>query len=138
MLSGKAENSYPSKVILNEDTVICSTVAQQKQYLIWKSELSHCKEREEVHFQTIGLMDSMIKSQSKLITVFENQVDRHKQLVSKIDESAQLQADKYKMLETAYKVQAKRERRRSFITGLSLGGISLAIGGLLIYQLVKP
>lgn len=136
-LSAKAESNYPSKQIIGIDTVICSTVDQQKKYLGWKLSLDECIELSKIKDNTIFLMDSVMKEQKKLITFQDIQQQNYKGLVKKLDDFSQVQDMRYKSLESAYKIQGKRERKRAFAIGLSGWTILLGVTGLLIYKLIK-
>jgi len=137
VLSAKAENNYPNKQIIGKDTVICSTVDQQKKYLGWKVSLDECSELSANKDRTIYLMDSMIKSQNKLITTYDFQRSYTTELSKKNDELIKIKDDKYNALETAYKGQLKKEKKRKIVTGVTTGGGLVIIGGLLIYKIVK-
>lgn len=136
-LLSKAQNSYPSKQIIGKDTVICSTVGQQKKYLEWKTDRDECREISAKQSNTIFLMDSLIKAQNKQITYFQNQTFYFDKLVKKQDESLVLASEKFKIIETAFKVEAKRNRKSKFIIGLTTGTVTLALIGLVTYKLIK-
>ena len=136
-LSLKAENNYPNKQIIGKDTVICSTVDQQKKYLGWKVSLDECSELSANKDRTIYLMDSLIKSQNKLITTYDFQRSYTTELSKRNDELLKVKDDKYNALETAYKSQLKKEKKRKIITGITTGGGLVIIGGLLIYKIIK-
>ena len=137
MWSVKAQNSYPSKLIVGSDTVICSTIEQQKKYLIWKSQLSECKEKQLVYDSTIFLQDSIIKEQKKLIAFYSEQSKNYSKLVLKQDEIIGTVNEKFNIMESTYKKSEKINRRNKFITGLTSGIISLGFIGVLTYQIVK-
>ena len=136
-LSLRAENNYPNKQIIGKDTVICSTVDQQKKYLGWKVSLDECSELSANKDRTIYLMDSLIKSQNKLITTYDFQRSYSLELSKKNNELIKIKDDKYNALETAYKSQLKKEKKRKIITGITTGGGLVIIGGLLIYKIIK-
>lgn len=136
-LSLKAENNYPNKQIIGKDTVICSTVDQQKKYLGWKVSLDECSELSANKDRTIYLMDSLIKSQNKLITTYDTQRAYTTELSKKNDDLIKIKDEKYNALEMAYKGQLKKEKKRKIVTGLTTGGGLVIIGGLLIYKIVK-
>lgn len=137
MWSVKAQNNYPSKLIVGSDTVICSTIEQQKKYLIWKSQLSECKEKQVVYDNTIFLQDSVIKEQKKLITFYSEQSVLFSNLVDKQDEIITTVNERFKIMEKTFKASEKKQRRSKFITGLTSGFISLGFIGVLTYQIVK-
>lgn len=137
VLSAKAESNYPNKQIIGKDTVICSTFDQQKKYLEWKVSLDECSELSANKDRTIYLMDSMIKSQNKLITTYDFQRSYTTELSKKNDELIKIKDDKYNALETAYKGQLKKEKKRKIVTGVTTGSGLVIIGGLLIYKIVK-
>lgn len=136
-LSLRAENNYPNKQIIGKDTVICSTVDQQKKYLGWKVSLDECSELSANKDRTIYLMDSLIKSQNKLITTYDFQRSYSLELSKKNNELIKIKDDKYNALETAYKGQLRKEKKRKIITGITTGGGLVIIGGLLIYKIIK-
>lgn len=82
-------------------------------------------------------MDSLIKAQNKQITYFQNQTFYFDKLVKKQDESIVLATEKFKIIETAFKVEAKRNRKSKFIIGLTTGTVTLALIGLVTYKLIK-
>ena len=137
VLSAKAENNYPNKQIIGKDTVICSTVDQQKKYLGWKVSLDECSELSANKDRTIYLMDSLIKSQNKLITTYDFQRSYTTELSKKNDELIKIKDDKYNALEAAYNGQIKREKKRSIITGVTTGSGLLIFGGLVIWKILK-
>ncbi len=137
VLSARAQNSYPNKQIIGKDTVVCSTVSQQKKYLEWKADRDECREISAKQSNTIFLMDSLIKAQSKQITYFQNQTFYFDKLVKKQDESIVLATEKFKIIETAFKVESKRNRKSKFIIGLTTGTVTLALIGLVTYKLIK-
>lgn len=133
----KAEKPYPSKTIIGKDTVICSTVAQQNEYLSWYYQKIACDSLINVSIDKIGLMDSVINAQSKTITIFETQEQTYNLLIDKMDNIQQTQFLKYSALEAVYNAQAKKEKKRSLISGLSFGVITIGLTGLLIFKLIK-
>ena len=140
MLTGlfsKADDNYPSKQIIGKDTVICSTVTQQKKYLEWKVSLDECSELSANKDRTIYLMDSLIKSQNKLITTYDAQRTYNAELSKRNDELIKVKDEKYNALETAYNGQIKREKKRSIITGVTTGSGLLIFGGLAIWKILK-
>jgi len=136
-LSLRAENNYPNKQIIGKDTVICSTVGQQKKYLEWKVSFDECSELLVNKDRTIYLMDSLIKSQNKLITIYDFQRSYTTELSKKNDELIKIKDDKYNALEAAYNGQIKREKKRSIITGVTTGSGLLIFGGLVIWKILK-
>ena len=136
-LSLRAEDNYPNKQIIGKDTVICSTVGQQKKYLEWKVSFDECSELLVNKDRTIYLMDSLIKSQNKLITIYDFQRSYTTELSKKNDELIKIKDDKYNALETAYKSQLKKEKKRKIVTGLTTGSGLVIIGGLLIWKVLK-
>ena len=136
-LSLRAENNYPNKQIIGKDTVICSTVTQQKKYLEWKVSFDECSELLVNKDRTIYLMDSLIKSQNKLITTYDFQRSYSLELSKKNDELIKIKDGKYNALEAAYKGQIRKEKTRKIITGLTTGSGLVIIGGLLIYKIIK-
>ena len=137
VLSAKAESNYPNKQIIGKDTVICSTVDQQKKYLGWKVSLDECSELSANKDRTIYLMDSLIKSQNKLITTYDTQRAYTTELSKKNDDLIKIKEDIYNALEAAYNGQIKREKKRSIITGVTTGSGLLIFGGLVIWKILK-
>ena len=133
----RAENNYPNKQIIGKDTVICSTVGQQKKYLEWKVSYDECEEIAAKNVKTFMLMDSVIKSQNKLITTYDLQRSYSLELSKKNDELIKIKDDKYNALEAAYNGQIKREKKRSIITGVTTGSGLLIFGGLVIWKILK-
>ena len=136
-LSLRAEDNYPNKQIIGKDTVICSTVGQQKKYLEWKVSYDECEEIAAKNVKTFMLMDSVIKSQNKLITTYDAQRTYNAELSKRNDELLKVKDEKYNALETAYKSQLKKEKKRKIVTGLTTGSGLVIIGGLLIWKVLK-
>lgn len=136
-LSGQAQSSYPSKVIIGSDTVIQLKVEQFRMYVNWRNDLDECSDIDSEKNSKILLLDSIIKAQNKLILSKDIQSIQYSKLVAKMNDISDLQTDKYNALDKAFKQQAIKSKFRTLVTGLTTGSVVFAVAGLLIYQVVK-
>lgn len=136
-LSGQAQSSYPSKVIIGSDTVIQLKVEQFRMYVNWRNDLDECSDIDSEKNSKILLLDSIINAQNKLILSKDIQSIQYSKLVAKMNDISDLQTDKYNALDKAFKQQAIKSKFRTLVTGLTTGSVVFAVAGLLIYQVVK-
>ena len=130
ILSAKAQNTYPNKQVIGQDTVICSTVEQQKKYLLWKNALDECAKTQSYKDEMIELQSQGLIQYERLSDMYEVQEKNYKSLVKKQDEIVSTLDQRNKVLEIAYKDVKKELKVNKIMTGLSYGVLAVGIGGL--------
>lgn len=133
----KAQNNYPSKRIIGTDTVICSTVEQQKSYLKWKADRDECRETLAEKDKAIYMMDSLVREQKKLITLQDKQDDHFRKLIQKMEDINTISNEKYSVIQNSLKQEKRKNKRTSFAIGFSVGSLALISTTLLIVKLIK-
>lgn len=133
----KASDIYPNKQIINSDTLICSTIEQQKKYLQWKVNLNECNEIQKILTQKVSIQDSVIREHKKLIDLYDGQTLKFVELNKKNDEIQEVMTAKFDAINTAYKKQIKENKKQKFISGFTLGSLNLIIIGLITYIILR-
>jgi len=129
-----AENTYPSKAVIGNDTVICSTPEQQKKYLQWKDNWHECKDESIILIDKIKLQDIIISEQKKQIAELKLNSFDFKKVLSNQKELIEINDMQFKKLETAYKKQVRKNKLMSI--GLSTGIIAVNVcilAGLFVF-----
>lgn len=133
----RASNIYPNKQIINSDTLICSTIEQQKKYLQWKVSLNECTDISKILTQKVSIQDSVIREQKKLVDLYDGQTLKFVELNKKNDEIQEVMNAKFDAINTAYKKQIKENKKQKFITGFTIGSLNLVIIGLITYIILR-
>jgi hypothetical protein len=133
----KASDIYPNKQVINSDTLICSTIEQQKKYLQWKISLNECTEISKILTSKVSIQDSIIREHKKLIDLYDGQTLKFVELNKKNDEIQEVMTAKFDAINTAYKKQIKENKKQKFITGFTIGSLNLIIIGLITYIILR-
>lgn len=100
-------------------------------------DLDDCERDVILLSKKVQVLDTLLKSKVELQDGFKKQEKLNQELKKELKESIILQNQRFDILESAYKQQSKQQKKRSIITGTSIGGVVLVTFGVVIFQILK-
>lgn len=100
-------------------------------------DLDDCERDVILLSKKVQVLDTLLKSKVELQDGFKKQEKLNQELKKELKESIILQNQRFDILESAYKQQYKQQKKRSIITGTSIGGVVLVTFGVVIFQILK-
>lgn len=100
-------------------------------------DLEVCEQENAALNKIIIAQDTMLKSKIELQELYKKQADYNEELKYQLTAAINTQIQRFNILESAYKQQVKQQKKRSIITGTSLGiGLSISLV-VVIFQILK-
>lgn len=129
---------YPKKVILsNGDTIVAFTQLQAKEYRLLLLDADDCKSNLADANRIIVLQDSSLQSKKQLIGLFEKQAKYNDELKIQLTAAVNTQIQRFEMLESAYKLEQKQQKKKKALIGSSIGiGLTLSFA-FFVFQIIK-
>lgn len=119
------------------DTVKCFTNSDMQVINGVFIDLDDCEKEVIALGKIVMIQDTMLKSKIELQQLYKQQADYNEDLKYQLTAAINTQIQKFNILESAYKAQARKEKKRSIITGTSLGlGLSFSLA-VIIFQVLK-
>lgn len=100
-------------------------------------DLDDCERDVILLSKKVQVLDTLLKSKVELQDGFKKQEKLNQELKKELKESIILQNQRFDILESAYKQQYKQQKKRSIITGTSIGGVVLVTFGVVIFKILK-
>lgn len=100
-------------------------------------DLDDCERDVILLSKKVQVLDTLLKSKVELQDGFKKQEKLNQELKKELKESIILQNQRFDILESAYKQQSKQQKKRSIITGTSIGGVVLVTFGVVIFKILK-
>ena len=100
-------------------------------------DLDDCERDVILLSKKVQVLDTLLKSKVELQDGFKKQEKLNQELKKELKESIILQNQRFDILESAYKQQSKQQKKRSIITGTSIGGAVLVTFGVVIFKILK-
>ena len=100
-------------------------------------DLDDCERDVILLSKKVQVLDTLLKSKVELQDGFKKQEKLNQELKKELKESIILQNQRFDILESAYKQQSKQQKKRSIITGGTIG-IGLAVTlAIVIFKVLK-
>jgi hypothetical protein len=100
-------------------------------------DLEDCENQNIALSKIITIQDTLLKSKIEMQELYQKQNEYNEELKYQLTASINTQIQRFNVLESAYKYENRRQKKRSIITGTSMGiGLALTFG-IVIFQLLK-
>lgn len=100
-------------------------------------DLDDCENEVIALGKIVSIQDTLLKSKVEIEELYRKQNDYNEELKYQLTASINTQIQRFNVLESAYKYQNRVQKKRSIITGTSMGiGLMLTFG-IVIFQLLK-
>ena len=130
-------NQTSKKEVKNTDSLECLDLEEMHIVNGAFIDLDDCERDVILLSKKVQVLDTLLKSKVELQDGFKKQEKLNQELKKELKESIILQNQRFDILESAYKQQSKQQKKRSIITGTSIGGVVLVTFGVVIFKILK-
>lgn len=130
-------NPTSKKEVKNTDSTVCLDMYEMRIVNGAFIDLDDCERDVILLSKKVQVLDTLLKSKVELQDGFKKQEKLNQELKKELKESIILQNQRFDILESAYKQQSKQQKKRSIITGTSIGGVVLVTFGVVIFKILK-
>lgn len=100
-------------------------------------DLDDCEKENISLNKIITVQDTLLKSKLEIQEGYKRQNEFNEDLKYQLTASINTQIQRFNVLESEYKRQAKQNKKRSLITGTTIAGVVLVTFGVVIFKILK-
>lgn len=132
-----SNQTLKKEVVKSSDSTVCLDMYEMRIVNGAFIDLDDCEQENISLKKIIVSQDTIIKSKIELQDLYKKQNDYNEDLKYQLTASINTQIQRFNVFESAYKQQSKQQKKRSIITGGTIG-IGLAVTlAIVIFKVLK-